>query len=57
MSSNNKKKEIDELVRAILESGFSNLEPYKDFSVLQNFTDEELANELSRRTDLGKELE
>lgn len=29
----------------------------KDFSVLQDFTDEELAAELCRRTSLGKELE
>lgn len=29
----------------------------RDFSVLQDFTDEELANELCRRTALGKELE
>lgn len=29
----------------------------KDFSILENFTDEELANELCRRTALGKELE
>jgi len=29
----------------------------KDFSVLYNFTDEELAQELLRRTSLGKELE
>lgn len=29
----------------------------KDFSVLQDFTDEELAQELCRRTALGKELE
>ncbi len=29
----------------------------KDFSSLYNFTDEELAKELCRRTSLGKELE
>lgn len=29
----------------------------KDFSILQDFTDEELAEELCRRTSLGKELE
>lgn len=29
----------------------------KDFSVLQDFTNEELAEELCRRTSLGKELE
>jgi len=29
----------------------------KDFSILQDFTDEELAQELCRRTALGKELE
>lgn len=29
----------------------------KDFSILQDFTDEELAQELCRRTGLGKELE
>ena len=29
----------------------------KDFSVLQDFTDEELAEELCSRTSLGKELE
>jgi hypothetical protein len=28
----------------------------KDFSVLEDFTDEELAEELCRRTSLGKEL-
>ncbi len=33
------------------------IEPDKDFSVLQDFTDEELAAELCRRTPLGKELE
>ena len=29
----------------------------KDYSALENFTDEELAEELCRRTSLGKELE
>lgn len=29
----------------------------KDFSILENFTTEELAAELCRRTPLGKELE
>jgi hypothetical protein len=28
----------------------------KDFSVLEDFTDEELAEELCRRSSLGKEL-
>lgn len=31
--------------------------PVKNFSVLEDFTDEELANELCRRSNLGKELE
>ena len=29
----------------------------KDYSILSEFTDEELGQELSRRTSLGKELE
>jgi hypothetical protein len=29
----------------------------KDYSILKEFTDEELAQELLRRTSLGKELE
>lgn len=29
----------------------------KDYSVLKDFSDEELAEELCRRTSLGKELE
>lgn len=37
------------------DAGF--IEPEKDFSVLENFTDEELTEELLRRTSLGKELE
>jgi hypothetical protein len=35
---------------------FCDVVPPKDFSVLQNFTTEELAEELCRRTSLGKEL-
>lgn len=38
-------------------TGNSYIVPCKDFSVLQDFTDEELAQELLRRTSLGKELE
>jgi translation initiation factor 2 beta subunit (eIF-2beta)/eIF-5 len=55
--SNN--RDLQKLVDALLAEAIktAHIEPYKDFSVLQNFTDEELANELSRRTDLGKELE
>jgi len=34
-----------------------NTPPVKNFSVLEEFTDEELANELCRRSNLGKELE
>jgi hypothetical protein len=45
------KKWIEELIAT------SPTTPIKDFSVLQDFTDEELANELCRRTGLGKELE
>jgi hypothetical protein len=32
-------------------------EDRRDFSILKEFTDEELAQELLRRTELGKELE
>jgi hypothetical protein len=33
------------------------ISPVKNFSVLEDFTDEELSNELCRRSALGKELE
>lgn len=51
-------REAQELVDILTETlGLEDFENYKDFSVLENFTDEELANELCRRTALGKELE
>lgn len=51
-------KDMQKLIDALLAEAFDPaLQPYKDFSILQDFTDEELANELCRRTALGKELE
>jgi hypothetical protein len=50
------KVELEELYPS-----FTPIEGYwdygKDYSILQDFTDEELAQELLRRTSLGKELE
>lgn len=61
--SSNKQDQLNRVIGQILESGILDYpvkKDYvyqKDFSVLQDFTDEELANELCRRTELGKELE
>jgi hypothetical protein len=60
MSSNKKDKLKDEVAAHIkdhIDWLRTNQDYFKDFSVLQEFTDEELAHELCRRTKLGAELE
>jgi hypothetical protein len=53
------KKQLLSLQEAFDRFGYIevNTSPVKNFSVLEDFTDEELANELCRRSKLGKELE
>jgi hypothetical protein len=53
------KKQLLSLQEAYKRFGCSQvlIPPVKNFSVLEDFTDEELSNELCRRSALGKELE
>jgi hypothetical protein len=52
-----KKNEFDDIIYKIPIWEKEYLCSIKDYAILQDFTDEELAQELLRRTSLGKELE
>jgi len=52
----NKIQKIIEDHNEMLKEFLCDFAQIKDFSVLEDFTDEELAEELCRRSTLGKEL-